>query len=223
MIKLENIQRTFQMGDQQVHALDGISIEIKQASYVSLMGPSGSGKSTLLNMVGLLDRPNSGRYLLSGQDVTALDDGEIALVRLRKIGFVFQAFHLIPRLSAKDNLVLPMVLAGIAPAEREARARELLQRFNLENRGHHKPKELSGGQLQRVAIARAICMRPQIILADEPTGNLDQASGREVMRVLEELHDEGITLVMVTHDQTLGRRASRHITLVDGKIVEDAE
>ena len=222
MIKLENIKRTFLMGDQQVRALDGISIEIEQASYVSLMGPSGSGKSTLLNMIGLLDRPTSGRYFLSGQDVTALDDGEIAEVRLRKIGFVFQAFHLIPRLSAMDNIVLPMVLAGSPAGDRTERGNELLQRFGLADRGHHKPNELSGGQLQRVAIARAICMKPQIILADEPTGNLDQASGREVMQVLEQLNGEGITLVVVTHDQVLGARANRHIKLVDGKIVEDS-
>lgn len=222
MIRLEWIERRFPIGEQQVRALDGVSLEIPKASYVSLMGPSGSGKSTLLHVIGLLDRPTAGRYLLSGLDVTALDDVGAAQVRLRQIGFVFQAFHLIPRLSAADNLAMPMVLAGVPPAERRQRVRELLAKFGLTNRGQHRPSELSGGQLQRVAIARALAMRPEIILADEPTGNLDQASGREVIKALEDLHAEGITLIVVTHDQGLGNRAGRRIKLVDGKIVADS-
>ena len=223
MIRLENIERVFLMGGESVRALDGINLEIQPGSYVSLMGPSGSGKSTLLNVIGLLDQPTAGRYFLSGREVTTLDDDLTAELRLRNIGFVFQSFHLIPRLTALDNIMMPMILAGVPPAERRTRARELLRRFGLSHRETHRPRELSGGQLQRIAIARAICMKPEIVLADEPTGNLDQTSGLEVIEVLEELRDEGITLIIVTHDQELGARANRHIRLVDGKVAEDRE
>jgi len=222
MIELQNITRHFTMGDQVVRALDGINLTIKAGEYISLMGPSGSGKSTLLNLVGLLDTATSGSYRFEQQDITGLTDTELANLRGRRIGFVFQSFHLIARLTAADNVMLPMTVAGVAPAERQQRVAELLERFGLTPRASHKPNELSGGQRQRVAIARAMAMRPSLILADEPTGNLDQQSGAEVVNQLEQLNQEGITLVTVTHDEQVGKRARRQIKLVDGKIVVDS-
>jgi putative ABC transport system ATP-binding protein len=221
MIQLERLDRIFQVGDQQVHALREVSLSIDKGEYLSLMGPSGSGKSTLLNIIGLLDRPTSGRYLLDGQDVTALSDEQQARVRREKIGFVFQFFHLIARLTAQQNVELPMVLGGLPPAERARRARELLERYGLGNRAHHRPEQLSGGQRQRVAIARATVMQPGVLLADEPTGNLDRASGHEVIALLEALHEQGTTLIVVTHDPALGQRAHRRLRLVDGSIDQD--
>jgi putative ABC transport system ATP-binding protein len=221
MIQLEQLDRTFLVGDQQVHALRAVNLSIDKGEYLSLMGPSGSGKSTLLNIIGLLDRPTSGRYLLDGRDVTALSDEQQALVRREKIGFVFQFFHLIARLSAQQNVELPMVLGGLPPAERARRARELLERYGLGNRAHHRPEQLSGGQRQRVAIARATVMQPGVLLADEPTGNLDRASGQEVIGLLEALHEQGTTLIVVTHDPALGQRAHRRLRLVDGSIDQD--
>jgi putative ABC transport system ATP-binding protein len=221
MIHLSAITRVFRMGDQEVRALNGINLEIASGEYVSIMGPSGSGKSTLLNVVGLLDRPNSGRYELDGTDVTDLSETEQARVRREKIGFVFQAFHLIPRLTAAENIELPLILEGVAPAERKSQVDAALDAFDLRDRAGHRPSELSGGQRQRVAIARATILRPTALLADEPTGNLDHRIGAEVMALLEALHHAGTTLIVVTHDRELGARAHRHIAMRDGEIVGD--
>jgi len=221
MIQLSGIKRVFQVGDEEVQALRGIDLTIAAGEYVSIMGPSGSGKSSLLNIIGLLDRPNQGRYELDGRDVTGLSDDELARVRREKIGFVFQFFHLVPRLTAARNIELPMVLAGIEPAERQSRLKTLLAQYGLENRATHRPDQLSGGQCQRVAIARAMSMQPGVILADEPTGNLDSNTGKEVMALLEGLHQAGGTLIMVTHDHDLGARAHRRLRLVDGQIASD--
>jgi putative ABC transport system ATP-binding protein len=218
MIQLENIHRYFQVGDQTVHALNDITIAINKGEYVSVMGPSGSGKSTLLNVIALLDKPSSGRYLLNNIDVTQRSDDELAKVRRENIGFVFQFFHLIPRLSAAENVEMPMILAGIAVKERKQRVAQALASVNLQDRSSHRPDQLSGGQLQRVAIARAMIMRPEILLADEPTGNLDSKSGIEIIELLENLNQQGVTLMIITHDQTLGNRAQRQIRIVDGQI-----
>jgi len=221
MIQLDNIQRDFQVGDQTVHALDHINLQIEPAEYVSVMGPSGSGKSTLLNMLGLLDHPSSGRYLLNGQNVTDLDEQQLANTRNRLIGFVFQAFHLIPRLSARENIELPLILSAIEPAQRRKRVDAALQAMSLTDRAEHKPDQLSGGQRQRVAIARATITEPSVLLADEPTGNLDQKSGEDVINTLESLNARGITLIVVTHDSHLGKRATRAIKMLDGRIQSD--
>lgn len=223
MLALHTVCRYFLMGDQQVRALDDVSLLIPPGEYVSIMGPSGSGKSTLLNVLGLLDRPTSGTYVLDGRETTALSDDELAHTRARKIGFIFQSFHLVPRLTAFENVELPLVLAGIAPAERRPRVRELLESLSLTNRAHHRPNELSGGQRQRVAIARAMVMRPAVLLADEPTGNLDHTSGAEVLAAIEGLNAMGITLLVVTHDAEVADRARRHIRMRDGRVVEDVK
>lgn len=221
MITLEGINRIFQVGDQQVHALDDINLTIEPGEYLSLMGPSGSGKSTLLNILGLLDKPTSGRYLLEGREVTSLSDDEQARVRGEQVGFVFQFFHLVPRLSAFENVELPLVLAGMAPAARRQKVNGILEQLDLMDRAHHRPDQLSGGQRQRIAIARATIMKPTLLLADEPTGNLDSKSGTDVVQVLEQLNAGGITLVVVTHDGQVGKRASRRLRMVDGCIVKD--
>lgn len=221
MIRLAHINRVFHMGDQTVRALNDINLEIKSGEYLSIMGPSGSGKSTLLNVVGLLDQPNSGRYELDGTDVTALSETEQARVRREKIGFVFQSFHLIPRLTAAENIELPLILEGIPAAERKSLVSTALDAFDLRPRAHHRPAELSGGQRQRVAIARATILKPTALLADEPTGNLDHRTGTEVVALLEALHQAGTTLIVVTHDRELGARAHRHIAMRDGEIVGD--
>lgn len=221
IIELEALHRHFQVGDQVVHALDGIDLSIEDGDYVSVMGPSGSGKSTLLNILGLLDRPTSGRYRLHGEDVTSMDDEAQADVRNRLIGFVFQSFHLIPRLTAYENVELPLILSGVPPEQRQARVNEALQSLGLGKRAHHKPDQLSGGQRQRVAIARAIINRPRLLLADEPTGNLDQKSGHDVIETLESLNAKGLTLILVTHDPSLGGRSARALRLVDGRIEQD--
>ncbi len=221
MISLEAVERVFQVGEQQVHALADLDLEVGAGEYVSIMGPSGSGKSTLLNIVGLLDRPTSGSYRLDGRDVTSLRDEEQARVRREKVGFVFQFFHLVPRLTALGNVELPMLLAGIDAPERRRRAHELLTAYGLSERMHHRPDQLSGGQRQRVAIARATVMRPLVLLADEPTGNLDRAAGHDVVEILEKLRDQGATLIVVTHDPDLGKRAHRRIRMVDGRIASD--
>ena len=221
MIRLEGIRRSFRMGDQEVRALDGISLTIDGGEYLSVMGPSGSGKSTLLNVLGLLDRPDAGRYLLDGTDVAALSEPGQAQIRRNRIGFVFQSFHLVPRLTAFENVELPLTLEGIAPEERRVRVAAALDAFDLADRAHHKPNELSGGQRQRVAIARATILQPAVLLADEPTGNLDHRIGAEVVTLLEDLHRRGTTLVVVTHDRELGARAKRHIAMRDGRIVGD--
>jgi putative ABC transport system ATP-binding protein len=221
MIELQQISRVFQVGGEEVRALDDVNLTIRAGEYLSLMGPSGSGKSTLLNIVGLLDRPSSGRYVLDGRDTTLLDEHEQAAVRGRKVGFVFQSFHLVPRLSAFDNVELPLLLAGVAATQRRERVDAALAAMNLADRANHRPDQLSGGQRQRIAIARATIMRPAVLLADEPTGNLDSTSGAEVIAVLEQLCVEGLTLVVVTHDADVGQRASRRLRMVDGRIVAD--
>jgi putative ABC transport system ATP-binding protein len=221
LIELNGIERTFQLGDSQVHALRQINLDIAPGEYVAVMGPSGSGKSTLLNLLGLLDRPDAGKYLLEGRDATTLTAGDQAKIRSERIGFVFQSFHLVPRLTAAENIALPLMLSGMLPAERKKRVTAALHDFGLEDRAHHRPDQLSGGQRQRVAIARATVMHPAMILADEPTGNLDRATGEEVMELLEALNATGVTLIVVTHDQLLGARAARRLTMLDGEIVGD--
>ncbi len=221
LIELQGLHRLFHVGDQQVHALNDVTLNIDSGDYISLMGPSGSGKSSLLNILGLLDRPTRGSYRLDGQEITDYSDEEQARIRRQQFGFVFQFFHLIPRLSAGENIELPMVLAGIAPDEREPRVEALLAELGLQDRAHHRPEQLSGGQRQRVAIGRATIMQPQVILADEPTGNLDRASGHEVVEILEALNQQGITLIVVTHDPELGERARRQLHMVDGAIIND--
>lgn len=221
MIQLEDISRIFMVGDQQVSALRGINLQLVAGEYVSIMGPSGSGKSTLLNLIGLLDRATSGDYHLDGGNVTELDDEQQARVRREKIGFVFQSFHLIPRLTAAMNIELPLILAGIPADERKVRAQRLLESYGLADRATHRPDQLSGGQRQRVAIARATAMQPSVLLADEPTGNLDRATGQEVLKLLEQLVEQNITLVIVTHDAEIGGRAKRQLHMLDGRIISD--
>ena len=220
-IELEDIERIFHLGDTAVHALSHVSLSIEAGEYVSVMGPSGSGKSTLLNLLGLLDRPDAGRYRLEGRDVTTLSADERARVRSERIGFVFQSFHLVPRLSAAENIALPLMLAGVVPRERESKVSKALADFGLEDRSNHRPDQLSGGQRQRVAIARATIMQPAVLLADEPTGNLDRATGQEVTRLLEALNAKGVTLIVVTHDPVMGDRAARRVLMVDGAIEQD--
>lgn len=221
MIRLEGIHRIFKVGDQPVHALNDINLNIEAGEYISLMGPSGSGKSTLLNIIGLLDHPDRGHYLLDEREITDYSDEEKARIRREHIGFVFQFFHLIPRLTAAENIELPLILAGIPPEERATRVEAVLEACNLQERASHHPEQLSGGQRQRVAIGRATVMEPRLILADEPTGNLDRTSGHEVVELMESLRERGITLILVTHDPELGQRAERQLHMVDGRITED--
>lgn len=221
LISLQGIERTFLLGDSKVHALRDVNLQISHGEYISVMGPSGSGKSTLLNMIGLLDRPDAGTYLLENRDVTTLAPDELAKVRSERIGFIFQSFHLVPRLTAAGNIELPLILAGIPASERNKRVAQALKEYGLTERAHHRSNELSGGQRQRVAIARATILRPAVLLADEPTGNLDRATGEEVVRLLEALNTQGMTLIVVTHDQALGARAKRQIRMEDGAVVSD--
>ncbi|SDU34950.1 putative ABC transport system ATP-binding protein [Pseudomonas pohangensis] len=221
MIRLRGVTRCFQLGDQRVMGLDAVDLDVAAGEYLSVMGPSGSGKSTLLNMLGLLDAPDAGEYWLKDEATSALGEVRRAELRSRWIGFVFQSYHLIPRLSALENIELPMLLAGIEPAERRQRSARLVERLGLADRVSHRPAELSGGQRQRVAIARAMVMQPALLLADEPTGNLDSRSGAEVVSLLEELNREGLTLLVVTHDAALGERAQRQLLMRDGKIISD--
>ena len=222
MIRLADVCRNFDVGDEVVHALDHVTLEIPDGEYVSIMGPSGSGKSTLLNILGLLDTPSAGSYSLDGVNTSSMDDAELAHVRQQKIGFVFQSFHLVPRLSALENVELPMVLAGDQPAVRKERGMAALNRVGLGHRDDHRPNQLSGGERQRVAIARAIVMQPTLLLADEPTGNLDSASGKEVVRIMENLNQQGLTLLVVTHDPAIGERARRQLKFRDGRLVRDS-
>ena len=222
MILLRGVSRTFQVGDQPVHALRNVDLRFEDGEYAAIMGPSGSGKSTLLNILGLLDRPDSGSYSLDGTETTTLGEEQRAMLRRDRIGFVFQSFHLIPRLSAAENVELPLVLAGVAPRERRARVDSIMEAVGLTQRSHHRPDQLSGGQRQRVAIARATIMEPSLILADEPTGNLDRASGQEVVHTLEGLNARGLTLLVVTHDPLIGDRARRRIRMDDGGILDDS-
>ena len=221
MIRLEKLSREFQVGNQVVHALDEVDLVINENEYVSIMGVSGSGKSTLLNILGLLDTPTSGDYILSGINTSKMDDDEMAGIRSTKIGFVFQSFHLIPRLTAFENIEMPMILSGIHPKERSNMVNFALERVGLTDRSDHRPEQLSGGQRQRVAIARSIVMEPDVLLADEPTGNLDSTSGKEVVKLIEELNLSGLTLIVVTHDREMGERSNRLIRLKDGKVITD--
>ena len=223
MIRLRGVTRCFELGGQRVMGLDALDLDISAGEYMAVMGPSGSGKSTLLNVLGLLDAPDAGEYWLKDEATSTLNEVRRAELRSRWIGFVFQSYHLIPRLTALENIELPMLLAGIEPAERSRRSAALVERLGLGNRVQHRPAELSGGQRQRVAIARAMVMQPSLLLADEPTGNLDSRSGAEVVSLLEELNQEGLTLVVVTHDPALGERAHRQIFMRDGKIVTDRQ
>lgn len=221
MIKLRDICRNFQVGDETVHALDHVTLDIQAGDYISVMGPSGSGKSTLLNMLGLLDQANAGSYLFEDKELTSLSEEKRAKVRREKIGFIFQSFHLIPRLTAAENVELPLILTGMPPAQRKKKVYAILDSLGLAERADHRPAQLSGGQQQRVAIARATIMQAPLLLADEPTGNLDTHSSEDVVEVLENLNSQGITLIVVTHDMDLGQRARRRIRMVDGKIVQD--
>ncbi len=223
MIRLSAVSRCFILGDQQVKGLDAVDLQVSPGEYLAVMGPSGSGKSTLLNILGLLDAPDSGEYWLNDEATASLDEIRRAELRSRHIGFVFQSYHLIPRLTALENIELPMLLAGLEPAERQRRSARLVERLNLGDRVRHRPAELSGGQRQRVAIARAMVMQPALLLADEPTGNLDSHSGAEVVTLLEELNGEGLTLLIVTHDAALGARARRCLRMCDGRIIEDVQ
>ncbi|MCE9956433.1 ABC transporter ATP-binding protein [Aeromonas rivipollensis] len=223
LIRLEAVSRRFTLGGTEVAALEHVSLRVAEGEYLAVMGPSGSGKSTLLNVLGLLDRPDEGQYWLGGQDIATLSEPALAQLRGHRIGFVFQSFHLIPRLTARENVELPLMLCGVLPAERHRRSQQLLGELGLDNRADHRPAELSGGQRQRVAIARAMAMAPRLILADEPTGNLDSRSGEEVITLLEGLNrEQGITLMVVTHDPRLGERAGRRISMDDGRISSDS-
>ena len=219
MIRLDDIWRTYDVGDQKLHALAGVSEHIVAGEHVAIMGPSGSGKSTLLNIIGCLDRPTGGSYRFDGREVAGLSEDELSAVRREGVGYVFQSYHLIERLDAAGNVELPMIFASVAPRERRERVAEALEAVGLTDRAHHRPSELSGGQRQRVAIARATIQHPRVLLADEPTGNLDRASGAQVLGLLDRLNAEGLTLITVTHDALVARRADRVLLLEDGRIV----
>jgi len=221
LIHARDLRKTYHVGDQMVQALDGLDLDIHANEYVALMGPSGSGKSTLMNMLGCLDSPTSGKYILNGQDVSRLDDDALADIRNREIGFVFQTFNLLPRYTAVENVALPMIYGGFSKAERDARAREVLTQVGLGDRMDHKPNELSGGQRQRVAVARALVMKPSIILADEPTGNLDTATSLEVMQLFSDIQKAGNTVILVTHEEDIAAYAHRTVRLRDGKVESD--
>jgi putative ABC transport system ATP-binding protein len=218
VIRLEGISRTYPLGDQPVHALVEVSEHIEKGEHVAIMGPSGSGKSTLLNVLGCLDRPDAGRYWLDGREVASLSDQELTLVRRETIGFVFQSFHLVARLTAAENVELPMVFAGLPRAERRKRVETALGAVDLLDRADHRPDQLSGGQRQRAALARATVMGPRLLLADEPTGNLDTTSGRQILELIDGMRKQGMTLVVVTHDPNVAKRADRIVVLVDGKV-----
>ncbi|HYO13767.1 MAG TPA: ABC transporter ATP-binding protein [Thermoanaerobaculia bacterium] len=221
LIELSDIHKVYDMGAEKVHALNGVDLNVEQGEYLAIMGSSGSGKSTLMNLVGCLDTPSSGSYILNGVAVQELDDQELASIRNKEIGFVFQTFNLLPRTDALHNVELPLIYAGMARSERRDRARRALERVGLGNRMHHQPNELSGGQRQRVAIARALVNDPSILLADEPTGNLDSATSQEIMDLFDELHQAGNTVVLVTHEPDIAAHAWRQVVLRDGKVVAD--
>ena len=223
IIRLEDICRIYRVGSQEVRALDGVSLSVYKNEYVAIMGPSGSGKSTLMNILGCLDSPDSGRYILNGTDVSEMEDGELADVRNREIGFVFQSFNLLPRYNALENVALPMVYAGVPAGERRVKAAQALRSVGLEDRMDHRPNELSGGQRQRVALARALINSPSIILADEPTGNLDTHTSVEIMRLFDEIYRNGNTVIVVTHEEDIAAYAHRVIRLRDGRIESDTE
>ena len=221
VIEIGQMTKTYQMGENQIHALRGVSLTIHSGEYVAIIGASGSGKSTLMNMIGLLDRPSNGAYYLQGVEVSGMDKSQLATLRNRQIGFVFQRFHLLPRTPAQRQVELPLFYAGVSNSEASQRAKEALTRVGLGDRASHRPDELSGGQQQRVAIARALVTRPSLLLADEPTGALDSKTGEDVLHLFKELHQQGMTLVVVTHDMNVAKRAERIIMLSDGLIVKD--
>ncbi|HUH26973.1 ABC transporter ATP-binding protein [Gelidibacter sp.] len=221
VIHIRNIVRNFQLGSETVYVLKGIDLDIERGDYVAIMGPSGSGKSTLMNLLGCLDTPTSGKYILNDKDVSQLSDDQLAEIRNKEIGFVFQTFNLLPRTTALDNVALPMIYAGASKAERQARATEVLTDVGLADRIHHKPNELSGGQRQRVAVGRALVNRPSIILADEPTGNLDSKTSLEILQLFDDIHLAGNTVIVVTHEEDVAKRAARVIRLRDGMIESD--
>ncbi|MBQ5592438.1 MAG: ABC transporter ATP-binding protein [Clostridia bacterium] len=221
LIELRDAFKIYNPGENEVRALDGIDLEIDQGEFVAIVGQSGSGKSTLMNMLGLLDVVTSGTYILNGTDINDMDDDELSAIRNQEIGFIFQGFNLIPSLTAKGNVELPLIYRGMKPEEREKLSTEALKRVGLDKRMNHLPSQMSGGQQQRVAIARAVAAKPPIILADEPTGNLDSASGKEVMRIINELWAEGKTIILITHDDKIAAKARRVIRISDGKIMED--
>ena len=221
LIEVRNVYKIYNPGENEVHALDGISVTIDRGEFVAIVGHSGSGKSTFMNMLGCLDSPTSGDYFLDGVNVAGMTDDELSDIRNQQIGFIFQGFNLIPSLTAQENVELPLIYRGIPKAEREALSREALAQVGMGERMTHNPSELSGGQQQRVAIARAIAARPPIIMADEPTGNLDTRSGEDVMQILHELNAEGRTIVLITHDNDIARQATRAIRIIDGKVVSD--
>ena len=221
LISLKNIHKIYNVGGEEVRALDGIDLNIQENEYLAIMGPSGSGKSTLMNMIGCLDTPTSGLYEFEGEMVQVMDDAQLASIRNRKFGFVFQTFNLLPKATAQYNVEVPLVYANIRKDQRTEMASKALDSVGLSDRSHHKPNELSGGQRQRVAIARALVNNPSIILADEPTGNLDSKSGHEIMNILDDLHDRGNTIILVTHEDEIAQHAHRVIRLLDGKIIED--
>ena len=221
MIEIRDLEKVYQMGEETVAALAGVSVDITRGEHIAITGASGSGKSTLMNIIGGLDRPTRGRYRFDGEDVSAFDDDALANFRCRRIGFVFQSFQLLPRLTALQNVELPMVYAGLAPAERRARAATLLERVGLGARTGHRPTQMSGGQQQRVAIARALANSPDLLLADEPTGALDSATGKDVLELFKTLNAEGLTLVLVTHDNKVAEQARRRLTVQDGRIISD--
>jgi putative ABC transport system ATP-binding protein len=222
-IDLSQIIKIYKMGSLEVPALQGVDLVVGRGEYVAIMGPSGSGKSTMMNIIGCLDRPTSGTYRLDGEDVSNLDDNALAAIRLRKLGFVFQGFNLLARTDALSNVALPLFYAGIGLRERQKRAMAMLTEVGIADRAHHKPSELSGGQQQRVAIARALVNDPAVLLADEPTGNLDTKTSAELMALIDQLHEGGRTIIMVTHDENIARRARRIVRLLDGRIVADQE
>ncbi len=221
MIEINELSRHYTMGPTTVKAIDNLSLDIQQGEFISIVGPSGSGKTTLMNIIGCLDSPTTGSYRLAGEGVASLSKNRLAEIRNKYIGFVFQAFNLLPRVTAQENVELPLIYAGIPPRERKERAKEILKRVHLDGREHHVPNELSGGQRQRVAIARALAANPKVILADEPTGALDSKTGIEIMKLFRELNEEGVTLVMVTHDKDLAGQANRIVQIHDGQVLQD--
>jgi putative ABC transport system ATP-binding protein len=221
LIAMRDVAKVYDMGAVEVRALDGVSFEVNRGDYVAIMGPSGSGKSTLMNLIGCLDTPTRGSYRLNSREVGHLDDDELAAIRNAEIGFIFQTFNLLPRTDALQNVALPLIYAGVSWQERQERAREALAAVGLSERAHHRPSEMSGGQRQRVAIARALVNGPSLLLADEPTGNLDSRTGEEIMALVDQLQERGNTILLVTHEMELARRAARVVRLLDGKIVSD--